>query len=141
MEYPEISNLQTFIDQHKVVIQKLTKPILEHSLVPLLFQCNGISYTIQVQDEYQDLNYNNSILDCLLVLRELAMIEDGTDYLSWCKLMMLDPNNPSLLDYYKTIVNRLGAIKSCFPEGEIDYYISDLDFQLSSGPMSVLRKP
>lgn len=139
MEYPEISRLNKFIEDHKIVVKKLTEPIVDSNLIPLAFEFSGTSYTIQIQDEYEDLNYNNPSLDCLLVLRDLAIIEDSTDYLAWCNYMGLDTNNSFLLDYYKTMVNDLNRIRTYFPEGKIDYFITDLDFQLGSGPMSQLR--
>ncbi len=119
----------------RVQLDNLTKDL---SAVEL--QIHNSEYTILINDEYNDLAIGNDILNFILVFRELKLIEDSTDYLHWCKITVTDANDNKLLAYYKTICIQLDDISRCFLNHTIDYFVTDLDFQLNTVPVPLLRK-
>lgn len=119
----------------RVQLDNLTKDL---SAVEL--QIHNSEYTILINDEYNDLAIGNDILNFILVFRELKLIEDSTDYLHWCKITGTDANDNKLLAYYKTICIQLDDISRCFLNHTIDYFVTDLDFQLNTVPVPLLRK-
>ena len=135
-----IDKIQRFITENKISIIVNTKDVIISVLIPVDVFIRGKMYTIQINDEYNDLAYNNDLLNFILVFRELAIISDTADFLYWCTLHDYDASNSQLLDYYKGLCNHMDEIASCFKNNEIDYFVSDLDFQLNSGVIQVLRK-
>ncbi|MDO5972113.1 hypothetical protein Q4Q35_20125 [Flavivirga aquimarina] len=138
--FPEITHIQNFIATNQVSFWLgKTRPINE-KLVPAILKIRNNTYTIHALDEYEDLNYYNPILNFIVVFRSIAIIDESEDFLMWCKLESLDANNHKLLDYYKGICNNIEGINNCFPNNKIDYFVSDLDFQLNAGVMQFLRR-
>lgn len=135
----EIEKLREFEKEHAVSILKLDQNIIDKDLSPVLLKINGQAYIIQIQDEYGDIEHNNSILNLLLVLRELSYVEDSTDFSHWCKMNGLNAENEQLSQYYTELESIVDKVSRLYAKNEINYYISDLDYQLGSGPMSVLR--
>ncbi len=52
---------------------------------------------------------------------------------------MVNPEDLELLDYYKNVCNSVINIRHIFENNSINYYISDIDFQLNSGVIQLLR--
>ena len=92
---------------------------------------------VLIEDEYSDLKIENPLLHLLLVLRELAIIDDSRDFLDWCNIQNI--NSIELLDYYKNAIFLIDLIKKETYKNEIDYFITDMDFELNSGVMKELR--
>jgi hypothetical protein len=135
-----IDEIQCFITDNKIRIIGNTTDVIDSVLIPVNLSIRGKTYTIQINDEYHDLACNNDLLHVILVFRELAIINDTTDFLHWCTLHEYDANNNQLLDYYRNLCTNMEEITSCFKNNEIDYFISDLDFQLNAGVIQLLRK-
>lgn len=136
----DIANIQSFMLKNDISISINKMDSLEKDLNPLDLKIQNVVHTIQVYDEYNDLKFENEVLNFILVFRELSIIKESTDFLHWCKLMDADANNTKLLSYYRNICNNMEEITSCFTKNEIHYFISDLDFQLNSGAIQLLRK-
>ena len=75
----------------------------------------------------------------MLALRELGIIEDSKDFAHWCQLNLIRSQSESLRHYFDDVKHNLENIIHHFPNNEVEYYISDLDFQLNSGAMQMLR--
>lgn len=138
-EYPEINNIHDFITNYQVFINKTTTKWIDKRLIPVELKLGGIMYLVQIFDEYKDLNFNNTLLNFILVFRELELINDSTDYLDWCKQQGLKANNDQLRNYYTDIVKVLPEIVEYFPNKKITSFISDIDFQLNAGTIQLLR--
>ena len=138
--YPEIINIQTFIATRGITICLGKGVSIDKSLIPVNLKINDNTNTIHVIDEYDDLNYCNPVLNFIIVFRAMVTINESEDFLIWCKQEGLNPNNHKLLDYYKDICKAINDINSCFPNNEIDYFVSDLDFQLNAGVIQFLRR-
>ena len=139
MKYPELDELKQFIAAHNIKAEITSESKLYEGLIPVMFQMHNTVFVIQVNDEYNDLNYNNAILNVLLALREFAIVEDSNDFEHWCKLNEVRSISESLRTYFSDTQTNLRKIEHFFPNNSVEYYISDLDFQLNSGPMQVLR--
>ncbi len=138
--YPEIAALKKFISDYNVHIQpQTTSPILQ-TLIPLSVQIANHKFTVYVQDEYDDLTTNNLTIYTLLVLRELELIEDSTDYLNWCHMQCINASTESLRSYYQEITKYIPKLYPNFNTNKITSFISDLDYQLNSGAMQWLLK-
>ena len=138
--HDEIDAIQSFITENKISVIRNTIDGIISVLTPVDLSIRGKTYTIQINDEYNDLAYHNKLLQIILVLRELATINDTSDFLHWCTLHDYDASNSQLLAYYSNLCTNMEEITSCFKNNEIDYFVSDLDFQLNSGMIQQLRK-
>ena len=138
--YPEIQTLQTFIKENQVSVSVLTSKPLEGRLIPVELKINRLTLKIYIDDEFKDLKLNNPLLNVILAFRELSFIDDSQDFLQWIAWCNEDASNPVLLDYYKTTCSKLHLVKDYFNDDDIDYFISDLDFQLNSGCVQELRR-
>ncbi|MDD7886414.1 hypothetical protein [Flavivirga sp. 57AJ16] len=138
--YPEIIDIQNFIATKGIIIYLGKGAPIDKNLTPVILKINNNTFTIHVLDEYEDLNYYNPILNFIIVFRALVTISESEDFLVWCKQAGLDPDNHKLLDYYKDICYVINDINNCFPNNKIDYFVSDLDFQLNAGVMQFLRR-
>ena len=96
------------------------------------------SFSILIQDEYNDLKINNPLLNLCLVLRELEVYKESRDYLDWCNIQNVEANSEELRQYYMRLCKTCQSIEEVI--GKIDSQISDLDFQLNSGAAKELRK-
>lgn len=139
-QYPEILALEKFIENHHVLISVLESTNAHHLFIPIQLSINNQILIVNIEDEYDDLELNNPIMNTLLTLKALSIIDDSDDFLHWLKLNQIKTYDNHLLDYYKDIVSKLNMIKSCFSDNDIDYFISDLDFELNSGAAQYLRQ-
>ncbi|WP_332243883.1 hypothetical protein [Flavivirga spongiicola] len=138
--HPDIIDIQNFIAARGIIIWLGKGVSIDKNLTPVTLKINNNTYTIHVLDEYEDLNYYNPVLNFVIVFRTLVTLNESEDFLVWCKQEGLNPDNHKLLDYYKDICNTINDINSCFSNNEIDYFVSDLDFQLNAGVMQFLRR-
>ena len=138
--YPEIQILKEFIKENQVSVSVLASKSSESRLIPVELKINRLTLKIYIDDEFKDLKLNNSLLNVILALRELSFLDDSQDFLQWIAWCNEDASNPFLLDYYKTICSKLHLVKDFFNDDEIDYFVSDLDFQLNSGCVQELRR-
>lgn len=136
----EFDSIRSIIDRNNIKIVKNNSYFISDELIPVDLYIGEKLFIIQVNDEYDDLNFNNYILNFILVFRELKIIEDSSDFLNWSGINTLNANNSLLLAYYKKICNDIDEIRGCFFNNSINYFISDLDFQLNSGAIQLLRK-
>ncbi|AUP80326.1 hypothetical protein [Flavivirga eckloniae] len=138
--YPEIIHIQNFIAANSITISLGKTPYIDKNLVPVILGIKNNTYTIHASDEYEDLNHHNIILRFIIVFRALTIIDESEDFLIWCKQESLNPINYKLLDYYKETCKAIDSISNYFINNEIDYFVSDLDFQLNTGVMQFLRR-
>jgi len=139
--YPKIAKIKNFILHEDISISKSDGDITKHDhLVAMNLKIKNEQYTVFVDDEYEDLKKKDSVLNFILVFRSLAMIDDSSDFLEWCTQNSINPNSTKSLAYYKNICSKIEEIKLLFKNNTVDYFISDLDFQLNSGAIQLLRK-
>lgn len=139
VRYPEIAEIQNFIRNREIKICRSEISMELDDFIPMDLIINAERYTVWVKDEYNDLSYNNPILNFILVFREFELIEDSIDFLDWCKLNSANASNNDLLSYYVEQCRVIGNINRHFKEKSITCFISDLDFQLNSGVLQILR--
>lgn len=137
--YPEVLLLKNFYLKHKVEIIYPNDHKMGYGLKPLLFVFREHKVIVQIKDEYDDLLSQNSLLNLLLVLGELSFIDESTDFLNWCTENEVDASSEKLRMYYNDILGFVTKFKTYFPEGEIDCFVSDLDFQINAGAAQYLR--
>jgi hypothetical protein len=139
--YLEIQELIKFVDKNACQCDVLS--LSESSflrLVPVLFTINNKCCTLYIDDEYSDVSHKNTLLNTELCLRALEDLDTSTDFLSWCNEVQLNPNNPKLLEYYKTATQFCAQISACFKNNKVASFVSDLDFSLNAGAAHYLRK-
>ena len=132
--------LEKFIQRNGINISTVDINNTLERLVLCKLNINNKSLEVYINDEFNDLKIGKQTLNVFLILRELAIIDDSEDFLQWCSWNDLNANNSELLAYYKGICKELPTLKSYFDNNEIDYFISDLDFQLNSGAIQFLRR-
>lgn len=137
--YPEIDNIHNFIKTNEVIIRYSKTSTLQNGLIPLTLSLKNSEHQIYVMDEYDDLRFNNPLLNAVLVFQELEIIEDSTDYLNWCKQQSIQANNEVLRVYYMNMITTLPNIARYFPNNTITSFVSGLDFQLNAGAAQRLR--
>ena len=138
--YPEIIHIQNFIAARGISIWLGKKNSIDENLIPVVLKLGNDTYTVHEMDEYDDLNYHNPVLNFIIVFRTITIIDESEDFLVWCRQEDLNPNNHKLLNYYKTFCSSIDNINSYFPDNKIDYFVSDLDFQLNAGVIRFLRR-
>ncbi len=89
------------------------------------------SWTILIDDEYDDLKEESQLMCLYLILRELEIYQSETDFLTWCNQNGSNAANSMLLQYYKDLGKTTLEIESIL--GSIDSQITDLDYQLRTG--------
>lgn len=137
-KYPEIDALKHLYKSNHITITKASFSEIENvALVEINFKKD--SFSVLIQDEYNDLKHPNYLLHLAIVLRELEFIEESTDFLDWCKQNSYPAESDFILDYYRTKVEELPTIATYFPNNKIDSYIGDLDYQLNAGAVQFLR--
>ena len=139
-DFPELQALQDFVVTNKVTVSLLNVTSIAPELIPVTCSIGNENMIMHLSDEYDDLHFKNPLLNVVLVLFELVIVEDSDDFLVWCNWQNLDPNNSALLSYYKSMCTNLEALKKYFPKKEITTFVSDLDFELNSGSMQLLRQ-
>lgn len=137
--FPEVREIQNFIDTHSIVTGWSRASIVDINLVPMELKIGAQTYTIHVMDEYNDLNYYNPLLNFVLVFRELELINDSSNFTDWCRQQGINANNDSLRSYYIDVAVTIPEISNYFSNKEITSFIGDLDFQLNSGAVQYLR--
>ena len=134
--YPEIENLKTILSSHSISIFYQEKKANCLQLVHL--SISKQIFPIYTQDEYDDLSLNNPLLNLCLVLRELEIYQESSDYLNWCNTQGVNASDETIRKYYMSLDNSYTVIEKII--GKIDSQINDLDFQLNAGAAWELRK-
>ena len=134
--YKDLNNLSSYFNRARISIKRdQTKDI--QSFKALEINLNGSSFIIYIDDEYNDVNENNPLLCFFLILRELEIFKDSTDYLNWCKQLGVNANDETLRQYYISLSSTYTKIEKML--GKIDSCISSMDYQLSTGVVQKLR--
>ncbi len=128
------SQLQALYNKLSPVFGKASRHF--SGLYSLKITIADLSFELLVDDEYEDLKIDNPLLHFYMMLRTLEIYKDSTDYLDWCKENNVDLSR-ELRTYYWDLADILILIENKI--GPIDSFISDLDYQLGSGDMAVLR--
>lgn len=137
---PEINLLTAFFHSIDFRLEKVPLEWVSKAFIPHRCSIKNESLLLLIQDEYKDLEYPNTLLHLVLVLRELELMEDSTDYLNWCKMQGVLTHSEPLRNYYQEMVRvHIPKLKNLFKHQKITSFISDLDFQLNSGPAQFLR--
>ena len=137
-EYFEINALKEFYTSQKIQVSILESSPVQDTFLAMLTLGNT-SLEVLLLDEYNDRMLPNRLLHVVLVLKELEIIEESTDYLDWCNQQGFSTNDEFLLPYYQKMVNELPKLSSYFPKGKVTSFISDWDIQLDAGAAQFLR--
>lgn len=86
------------------------------------------TWTIYVDDEYQDLLKNKQLFSLYLVLRELQEYSDSDDYLDWCANCGLESNDDHLLAYFRDLGRISREIEAKI--GTFELPITDFEYQM-----------
>ena len=136
--YNELNYLSSYFNKKSVSIKRnATKDIQPFKRLELNLDNN--IYIIYVDDEYNDVNEANQLMCFFLILRELEIFNDSTDYLNWCKQLGVNliAYDQKLRAYYNSLKISYSEIEKAL--GKIDSCISSLDYQLSTGVVKKLR--
>ena len=134
--YHELEKLATYFNVNNIKIKSNVSKDIQ-SFKALELNLNNSIFTIYIDDEYNDVNEANPLLCFFLILRELEIYNDSTDYLNWCKQVGVNADDEQLRQYYITLGTSYKKIEKIL--GEIDSCISSLDYQLSTGAIKKLR--
>lgn len=139
-QYIEIHFLEDMLNAHHFSIEFLEDdfPFTALSHRWIRFYLDGKSFTLMVDDEYNDFKLNKPVLNFCLVLRELEDYKEEDDILKWCNLKGLKTNESGMLDYYRDLGHLYNEVE--FILGVIDPQISSLDFELNAGAAQALRR-
>ncbi|MDY8136064.1 hypothetical protein [Aquimarina sp. 2201CG5-10] len=140
-KYPEVIALKAFCIEKNCATRKLDDSYTLHSFfTPILLLIDSVEIVIQVQDEYNDIAINNSLLNIVLCLQELELIEDSTDYLNWLQFQSIKKSTETLRSYYQKMVDVIPDLRPKFAHKTITSFIPGIDYQLNSNSMYYLRK-
>lgn len=135
-DYPDLDKLKTYFDVNRILIKRdQSRDILSFKSLELIL--NNTIFIIFIDDEYNDVNVANQLMCFFLILRELEIYNDSTDYLDWCKQNGINANEEQLRQYYITLAIIYPKIEKIL--GKIDSCISSMDYQLSTGIVQKLR--
>ena len=134
--YHELEKLASYFNENNIEIKRNTREDIQ-SFKALELNLNNYIFTIYIDDEYNDVNEENPLMYFFLILRELEIYKDSTDYLNWCKQVGLHTDDEQLRQYYIALGASYKKIEKIL--GEIDSCISSLDYQLSTGVIKRLR--
>ncbi len=137
--HPDIQQLKEFYSLHRIEIHQLKSNNKHTTLNSVEFTFREYKKMILIVDEYKDLKLNNPLLNLVLVLKELSFINESTDFLDWCSENEMNASSEELRRYYIDILPFVKMVKTHFENGKINYFISDLDFQLNAGAIRSLR--
>lgn len=135
VNYPEIQKLNNLKVSFGIKINHVGSL---DNLSKVELKIKDKSFSIYIHDEYNDLIINNPLLNLCLVLRELELYKDCSDFLDWCNNQNVIASNEDLRGYYMKLDKTYYAIENII--GQIDSQISDLDFQLNAGAIAELRR-
>lgn len=138
-DYPEIESLNKIIARYKVVITTdWSQVIAAKEYYPkVVFKIRDKIFELYVDDEYEDLKENNPMLDLCLVLRELESYNLAEDYLIWCAVKILPPEDSRVLQLYRDLGTTYRDVSTII--GTIDSKVSDWDFEMNAGAAQSLR--
>jgi len=140
MKYPEVIALNELYVKHKVEIHFDSSDFLAGKKYYLKtnFTLEAKVFQFYVDDEYNDVRFNNPLLNLCLVLRELEGYQYTQDYLVWCQERYLDPKNETVLANFRDLADIYREVEKIL--GDINSQVSDWDFEMGSGASSELRK-
>ena len=134
--YNQLEKLASYFKRNRIEIKiNQTKDI--QSFKTLELNLNNNNFIIYIDDEYNDINEANPLMCLFLILRELEIYKDSTDYLDWFKQLGVNANDEKLRQYYFTLGTSYKKIENIL--GEVDSCISSLDYQLNTGVIQKLR--
>jgi hypothetical protein len=134
-EYPEIDKLKSLQQRHHFKVRLVSA---DGSLLLVTLATGGYTWSLFVDDEYGDFNERQPLLCLYLVLRALEDYKDEHDFLKWCNLYGLSPDDVTWLTYYRGLAKSYREIVTVL--GEPDSCINSLDYQLRSGAFSALLR-
>ena len=134
--YNELKKLTSLFNKNNIEIKSNASEDIQ-SFKTLELNLNKNRFSIYIDDEYNDVNEANPLMCFFLILRELEIYKDSTDYLNWCKQLGVNAEVEQLRQYYITLGTSYKKIEKML--GEIDSCISSLDYQLSTGVINQLR--
>jgi len=134
--YPEIEALQQYFVGRSISVQLLENPKLISSAW-VKFAVNGKSWTILVDDEFDDLQTDNEVLALFMVLLSLQGYQRSNDFLEWCLDFELDASNAEMLELYRSLEKYVPEIEKEL--GGLDPYITSFDFHMNAGATEGLR--
>lgn len=135
----EIIALQKLFKDYNIVITVLPDFFISNNTLHPAVQLslNNQVFKFFIDDEYNDIQYNNKLLLLCLVLRELENYQNSDDYLTWCSERFLDSSITTVREYHMSLRTTYNTIQRII--GTIDSQISDYDFQLNAGAAQELR--
>lgn len=89
------------------------------------------SWSILIEDQYNDLREDLQLMALFLVLRALENYQNEPDFLKWCMHKMADSTDFHLLQYYRSLGAAIYDIEQVI--GPVDSKISSLDYELRTG--------
>ena len=134
--YNELKKLTSLFNKSNIEIIRNSRDNIQ-SFKTLELNLNNNLFSIYIDDEYNDVNEANPLMCFFLILRELEIYRDSTDYLDWCKQLGVNANDDQLRQYYISLEATYTEIEKIL--GEIDSCISSLDYQLNTGVIKKLR--
>ncbi|GAB5416753.1 MAG: hypothetical protein Crog4KO_22420 [Crocinitomicaceae bacterium] len=138
-EYPEIAKLQALRLQHSIEVRSTHERLCNRADFPKVhFSVGQKTFSIFIDDEYEDLKIDNPDLHLCLALRSLENYADAEDFLVWCTQLGLDSTDNEARNHHLELSTTYSEIKKIL--GTIDSYISDFDFELNAGAAQELRK-
>ena len=134
--YNELKKLTSLFNKSNIEIIRNSRDNIQ-SFKTLELNLNNNLFSIYIDDEYNDVNEANPLMCFFLILRELEIYRDSTDYLDWCKQLGVNANDDQLRQYYISLEATYTELEKIL--GEIDSCISSLDYQLNTGVIKKLR--
>jgi len=134
--YSELVKLTSYFKRNKIEINRNASKDIQ-SFKALELNLNNNLFSIYIDDEYNHVNETNPLMCFFLILRELEIYKDSTDFLDWCKQLGVNADDEKLRQYYISLESTYSEIEKKL--GQIDSCISSLDYQLNTGVIKQLR--
>lgn len=137
--YPEIERLRNIHKKYRIRISVFPDQYLANLDYYPAVECIILdqSFSLFVDDEYEDFQIGNPFLSLCLVLRELENYHESSDYLIWSRENNLDASDEQVRGYYMSLSATFRGIEKLI--GKVDSQISDYDFGLNAGAARALR--
>ena len=139
--HKEIIALESYFNDFQIGIKILPNFFLSNNIIypAIELSINNQVFKLFINDEFNDIQYNNKLLLFCLILRELEDYHESDDYLTWCNERYIDSSIPAAREYYMSLRMTYNTIQRII--GTIDSQINNYDFELNAGAVQKLRKP
>lgn len=138
-DFPELIKIEQLMNKHHVKVHAIEPAEYlgsKQDYKAARLAVGTKSYKVFVDHEYQDLDKEVDLLTFYLILRELEFFDESHDFIEWYKECIIEPLE-EIKKYYEKLEQTYDELQHLF--GNIDSFLSPMDFELNAGAVQFLR--